>query len=164
MDLSQWSTNRLLNTAARLSENTETNHVRSLGITHAGLAVLQVLSEQHAMSHLELAQKVRVRPETLGRVMDRLERGGLIVRSGSGADEKNVRVLITGSGRNVLERAYALQEEQERTLGSDEQLRAELIGRIRAHGFNADSRPSLKLVPTGDQQEGGGASRSSAAG
>lgn len=118
------------------------------------------------MSHLDLAQKVRVRPETLGRVMDRLERSGLIVRSGSGADESNARVLITAEGRNVLERAYALEEEQERSLGSDEQLRTELIDRIRALGFGIDSsrtRPSLKLVPTADPQEDDD-SHSSAAG
>lgn len=119
------------------------------------------------MSQFELAQEVRVRPETLAKVIDRLERGALIVRSGRGVDGRNVRVVITAEGREVLERAFTLEEEHERTLGSDEQLRTELIARIQALGINTGAeraRPALRLVQTDDQREDDDTSNSSAAG
>lgn len=167
MDLAQWPTNRLLNTAARLTENTESDHFRSLGITQAGFTVLRLLSQRQTMSQAELGRKLRVRPETLGKVIDRLGRNALVVQSGNAANERDVRLVITQEGRKVLDRAYALEEEQERTFGSDEQLRAELINRIRALGLDTDagrSRPSLKLVPKGDPQDDDGTSSSSATG
>lgn len=166
MDLAQWPTNRLLNTAARLTENTESDNFRSLGITQAGFTVLRLLSQRQTMSQAELARKLRVRPETLSKVIDRLDQNALIVQSGSAANKRDPRLVITQEGRKVLDRAYELEEEQERTLGSDEQLRAELINRIRALGLDTEAgpaRPALKLVPKEDRQDGDG-SRSSAAG
>lgn len=167
MDLAQWPTNRLLATAARLTETTESNQFRDLGITQAGFTALRVLSQGHSLSKAELARRLRVRPETLGKVIDRLEHTGLIVRGRSAPDERDVRLRITRDGRTLLARADAVEEEQERTLGSDKQLRAELINRIRALGLDSGpdpARPALKLVREGDRDEGGGESRSSAAG
>lgn len=156
MDLNQWPTNRLLKTAARLTETTETNHFRDLGTTPVGFAVLRVLSQGQAVSQSELARQIRISPETLGKVIDRLERSALIVRVGSAVEERNARISITPEGRNLVDNAYTLEEEQERTLGSDEQLRTELINRIRALGLDSDARqkhPHLKLVPKSDSQE-----------
>lgn len=150
MDLAQWPTNRLLNTAARLTENTSTDLFRSLDITPAGMAVLRVLSQGLAASRSELGQKLRVRPETLAKLIERLQHGGLIAQSGSARDQGDVRLRITQEGRKLLDRADAIEEEQERTLGSDEQLRAELISRIRALGLDTEAdqkRTPLKLVP-----------------
>lgn len=161
-DFAQWPTNRLLKTAARLTENTETNHFRDLGTTPAGFAVLRVLSQGPPISQPALARKVRVRPDTLGKVIDRLERSALIDQSGTRG-----QLSITPAGRNLLHHATALEEEQERTFGSDEQLRSELINRIRALGLDSGpsrERPHLKLVPKDDSPDAGDASSSSATG
>lgn len=161
MDLAKWPTNRLLNTAARLTENSDTNQFRSLGVTQAGLSALRVLARGQALTLNELARKLRVRPETLSKVTDRLERSDLIARSGSPVDGRSPRLRITGQGRILLVRADDLEEEQERTLGSDEQLRAELIARIKALGVGAaetQAPPALRLVPRIDQQDGDGQS------
>ena len=169
MDLAKWPTNRLLNTAARLTENSETSQVRSLGITQAGLTALRILSgRRHGMSRAELAEKLRVSPDTLGKVIDRLELNAFVSHRPSGSDELNARLLITPQGRMLLERADDLEEEQERTLGSDEQLRAELIARIKALGIGAHLEPqqpppALKLVPRIAPKDGE-TRRSSAAG
>lgn len=150
MDFAEWPTNRLLNTAARLTENTETSQWRSLGITQAGLTTLRVLSRGPAMGRSELARKLRAKAETFGKLLERLEQSQLIVRVGSSNDPLKQRFRITAAGRTVLDRADALEEEQERTLGSDEQLRAELINRIKALGIatgQSQSPPNLRLVP-----------------
>jgi DNA-binding MarR family transcriptional regulator len=166
MDLAQWPTNRLLNTAARLTENTSTDLFRSLDITPAGIAILRVLSQELASSQSELEQKLRVRPETLAKLVDRLQHDGLIVQSGRARDPGNVQLRITQEGRKLLDRADAIEEERERTLGSDEQLRAALISRIRALGLDTDAdqkRTPLKLVPKISTEDDDG-SRSSATG
>lgn len=156
MDITQWPTNQLLNTAARLTENTSTDLFRGLGITPAGMAILRVLSQGLATSQSELGQKLRVRPETLAKLTERLQHGGLIAQSGSVGDQGDVRLRITQEGRKLLDRADAIEEEQERTLGSDEQLRAELISCIRALGLDTEAdqkRVPLKLVPKISAQE-----------
>lgn len=164
MDFANWPTNRLLNTAARLTENTSTDLFRGLGITPAGFAALRVLSQGHEMGQFELAERLRVRPETLAKVIDRLVLSELIVQSARTSDKHDVQLRITQEGRKLIARADALEEEQERTLGSDEQLRTELINRIRALGLDAGAdqkRPTLKLVPKISPQEGDdGGSRS----
>lgn len=159
MDLANWPTNRLLNTAARLTETTSTDLFRGLGITPAGFATLRVLSQSLVMSQSELTEKLRVRPETLSKVVDRLVQGELIVQSTRVGDKHDIQLRVTEEGRKLLARADALEEEQERTLGSDEQLRAELISRIQALGLDTaaeQKRPSLKLVPKIDPQQGDG--------
>ncbi|WRH26169.1 MarR family transcriptional regulator [Arthrobacter sp. JZ12] len=165
MDLANWPTNRLLSTAARLTENTETNQFRSLGITQAGLTALRVLSQRKTMSQYGLARKLRVSPDTLIKVLDRLERSDLITRDGSPHDPEGQHLRITVDGRILLERADLLEEEQERTLGSDQQLRAELIARIQALGIETapqPAKPALKLVPKLEDDDD--SSHSSAAG
>lgn len=149
MDLANWPTHRLLNTAARLTENTSTDLFRGLGITPAGFGALRVLSQGLAMTRSELSEKLRVQPETLAKVIDRLVQGELIEQS-VGDRRHDVHLRITREGRKLLDRADALEEEQERTLGSDEQLRAELISRITALGLDTaadQKRPVLRLVP-----------------
>lgn len=171
MDYTQWPTNRLLATASRLTETTETKQFRDLGVTQAGQTALRVLSNGQRLSQLEIARKLRVRSETLGKVLEQLEHAGLIARDWGAAGSRKVEVRITREGLSLLDRLHAVEEERERTLGSDAQLRAELINRIKALGLesgSASAQPGLKLVRNdehkADQEDGGDAQRSSATG
>lgn len=62
-ELEEWSTSRLLTTAARLVDHTWNKRLLDIGITHAGYTTLGVLSRQGTMTGAKLA--VHVQPITI---------------------------------------------------------------------------------------------------
>ena len=135
MDIAQWPTNRLLNTAARLSANQENERLRQLGTTHAGLLTLRVLGRTSAITQVELARELRVQAQTTGKLLERLETRGLIQRTRSDDDRRVFIVSLSEEGKAVLQRAQAMEDEEaQSSMGSDAVLRAELIAHIRDLG------------------------------
>lgn len=154
MDIAQWSTNRLLNTAARLSANRENERLRRLGTTHAGLLTLKVLGRKNSINQVELARELHVQAQTIGKLLERLENRGLIVRTKSADDRRVFVVNLTSAGEQVLQLAQAMEEEHEDSHeASDSALRKELIVHIRdLGGFPKDQekQTNLRLVSTID--------------
>jgi MarR family transcriptional regulator, organic hydroperoxide resistance regulator len=150
MDIAQWPTNRLLNTAARLSANRENEQLRRLGTTHAGLLTLRVLGKTNSITQVELARELRVQAQTIGKLLERLETRGLVVRTRSDDDRRVFIVSLTPEGEAILHRAQAMEEEQARASErSDAILREELIAHIRdLGGFPrpTDHRPDLRMI------------------
>lgn len=56
-DLNDWTTPRLLSTAARLIEHAWNERLAVLGLTHAGVIVLEVLDTQGSMVQARLSAK-----------------------------------------------------------------------------------------------------------
>lgn len=150
MDIAQWPTNRLLNTAARLSSNRDNERLRRLGTTHAGLLTLRVLGRTGSVTQVELARELRVQAQTIGRLLERLETRGLIVRTRSDDDRRVLIVNLTPAGEAILQRAQDMEDEQARAADhSDAVLREELIAHIRDLGgfpVPADQRPALRVI------------------
>lgn len=150
MDISQWPTDRLLNTAARLSGNRENERLRRLGTTHAGLLTLRVLGRLNSITQVELARELRVQAQTIGRLLERLETRGLISRTRSDDDRRVFIVSLTAEGKALLEQVQAMEDEQAETANrSDAVLREELIAHIRdLGGFPrmTDQRTNLPMV------------------
>lgn len=103
-DFDQWSTSRLLLTATRLVENAWNKELAGIGITHAGLTVLIVITLQGAGTQAEIARSVRVQPQTMTRILDNLEYKGLVVRVQTSFAHKRQLFAITPAGSKVLTR------------------------------------------------------------
>lgn len=110
-ELNEWSTSRLLTTAARIVEHSWNEKLLSIGITHAGLTTLGVLSREGTMTGVRLAQLVHVQAQTVGRTLDRLEKRGLVTRLRNTADRRSQRITITSAGSKALERAQNIENE-----------------------------------------------------
>src|SRR5207247_8176640 len=60
----------------------------------------------------DLSDRLLIRPPSVTGVVDRLERGGLVVRDGSPFDMRAKQVALTGKGRELVERILAVQGPQ----------------------------------------------------
>ena len=65
------------------------------GITHRQCQVLCWLAHDGPLSQVELAERMSIEPPTLVRILDRMERDGLLIREACENDRrvKNIRVL-----------------------------------------------------------------------
>lgn len=130
-DLEEWSTSRLLTTAARLVEHAWNEKLLAIGVTHAGYTTLGVLSRQGTLTGVKLADAVHVQAQTIGKTIEKLERQGFISRIRDTVDRRSQRITITAAGIEALAQA----ETVERTLMAGEglesaELRAMLSGII----------------------------------
>jgi len=111
-ELEEWSTSRLLTTAARLVDHAWNERLLDIGITHAGYTTLGVLSRVGTMTGAKLALAVHVQAQTIGKTIEKLERQGFISRIRDSIDRRSQRITITQAGIEALAKA----EDIERTL------------------------------------------------
>src|SRR5262245_35709714 len=83
------------------------------GISGSQWGVLRNLyrAEQEGMPGLrltDLSERLLIRPPSVTGVVDRLERGRLVVRDGSPTDLRSKRVALTRQGRQLVERMLAI--------------------------------------------------------
>lgn len=147
-DLKNWSLPRLLSTAARLVEHAWDESLAELHLTHAGVIALEVLNAEGAMSQAQLANRVRVQAQTIGKTLARLEANGHLVRERSPSDRRSQMTRISAEGIQALEQASRL----ERMLGSDNEgqsiwLNDRLARIIRARG---NSRFDVSGIRSGE--------------
>jgi DNA-binding MarR family transcriptional regulator len=94
--------------------------VASLGLTHAqysALASLRVLTERgECPSQRRLASYTGLQPIYVSKLVRALEDGGLLVRAPDPADARAVRLTLTQSGSNVVERAMHIVRALDREL------------------------------------------------
>ena len=95
---------RLLNAAARLVQRLHDDALAPLGLTRAAVIALEAVAPR-PMYQEQLAAKVHVQSQTLGRVLARLEEGGLVTRTRNPADRRQFQVQITEAGNSALEAA-----------------------------------------------------------
>jgi len=95
---------RLLTAAARLVQRLYDDALAPLGLTRAAVIALEAVAPC-PMYQEQLAAKIHVQSQTLGRVLARLEEGGLVTRTRNPADRRQFRVQITAAGNEALEAA-----------------------------------------------------------
>jgi len=81
-------------------------HVRKLGLTSAQFDIVATLGNTPGMTCKELGEKTLITKGTLTGVLDRLEARGLIRRTASDADRRQVFVVLTPQGVRTFERAF----------------------------------------------------------
>lgn len=87
------------------------------GISGSQWGVLRNLyrAEQDGLPGLrltDLSERLLIRPPSVTGVVDRLERGRLVVRDGSPTDLRSKRVALTRQGRQLVERILAIHGKQ----------------------------------------------------
>ena len=118
----------VVRTAAALSDDLE-QLLRPVGITAAQYNVLRILNGADAkgLCRNELRDRMLTRMPDMTRLLDRMERAGLVRRTRSEEDRRQVGTQITAEGRRILEETGELiREEHRRRLGhlSAEQLKS----------------------------------------
>jgi len=75
-----------------------------LGLTITQIRILFLLRRLQGPTARQLAQELEVSPSTLTRIMDRLEKHGLVRRVTDCQDRRQVRHLLTPKGQRMLSR------------------------------------------------------------
>ncbi|MGQ9681975.1 MAG: MarR family winged helix-turn-helix transcriptional regulator [Anaerolineae bacterium] len=88
---------------SRLHHARAHEHLEALGLYHGQPPVLRALWEQEGLTHTELAERLRVTPATMSRMLQRMERAGFVLRRPDAVDQRISRVYLTEAGRNVEE-------------------------------------------------------------
>jgi DNA-binding MarR family transcriptional regulator len=101
------------------------------------LGALLRLADEDGISQAELARRQRVESPSMCRMVDRLEREGLVSRERDLDDRRVIRVRITPDGRAAAEAGReAVAELEERAFGAlnpaERQTLAALLGRLLA--------------------------------
>lgn len=86
--------------------------MKESGLTAPQLLVMQAIEKEGNPSTSALARHIAVSQATMTRIIDRLERAGLVRREKSSKDKRVVNIGLTDAGQAKLESApEALQEE-----------------------------------------------------
>ncbi|MFW0121203.1 MarR family winged helix-turn-helix transcriptional regulator [Rothia sp. CCM 9419] len=109
-DIGNWSINRLLSTSARMLEHSWNNHLRELGLTHAGVTALGVIAREGKTSQVRIASIVGVQAQTMGKTLSRLESHHYVFRVRNANDRRSYLLDITDAGRDVLARAEKIDK------------------------------------------------------
>ena len=109
-DAQQWGPHQLLSMAARLVQRRQDQALAELGLTHAAVIALQGLLAG-PLNQEQLASDIKVRSQSIGRVLSRLEEAGLVTRASSSLDRRHNEVSITEAGRQALEAARKAEQD-----------------------------------------------------
>lgn len=83
----------------------------AIGITYPQYLVLHALWEQDARTIGAIAERLALESSTVTPLVKRLEAAGHVTRQRNPDDERQVRVLLTESGRELRQRCGCLAEE-----------------------------------------------------
>ncbi len=79
--------------------------MKESGLTAPQLLVMQAIEKEGSPSTSSLARSIAVSQATMTRIIDRLERAGLVRRDKSSTDKRVVNISLTDAGRTKLESA-----------------------------------------------------------
>ena len=91
----------LISDVARLMRTAFDRRVRRLGLTRAQWLVLTRLSRRPGASQSELADRLEVEKATAGRMVDRLERKGWVVRRPDATDRRVNRLFLSAEADRI---------------------------------------------------------------
>jgi DNA-binding MarR family transcriptional regulator len=119
--------------------------LEQLGLTYPQYLVMLVLWEQDAILVKDIGARLYLDSGTLTPLLKRLEAAGLLTRTRDPADERQVRIELTGHGRSLRAESEAIPEQLRcasgRPAATLEQLRDELAA-VRNELFNTISGAS----------------------
>ncbi len=100
----------LISDAARLMRTVFDRRVRRLGLTRAQWLALTRLHRRPGASQSELADMMEVEKATAGRLVDRLEAKGWVVRRAQAGDRRVNRIYLTPEAERVHKRIWRVAE------------------------------------------------------
>lgn len=114
----------------------------TIGLYRGQPPLLRILTEQEGLAQRELADLLGVKPATISKMLERMERAGFLERRPDPKDQRVSRVYLTAQGRAVQDQVRGLLSTiaQETFAGLTPEERALL------HGFLARVRQNLVQV------------------
>jgi len=76
--------------------------LESIGVYRGQPPLLFILEEQEGVTHSELASHLHVTPATITKMLQRMEKAGLVERRPDTEDQRISRVYLTDAGRAIL--------------------------------------------------------------
>ncbi|PYB70871.1 MULTISPECIES: MarR family winged helix-turn-helix transcriptional regulator [Rhizobium] len=93
--------------------------VREEGLTLARARTLFAISRRGPLTQKELAEELEIETPTLARVLDGMEKQGLIVRSEDASDRRAKRIDMTPGGRETSKGMHALASDLRGQIAED---------------------------------------------
>lgn len=113
-DARETSVGQLLVEICRLNRSRMHNRIEHLGLHHGQPQVLELLWEQDGLTQGELATRLQIRPATVTRTIQRMERAGFVERRHDDPDDERLsHVYLTQAGRDVQDAVLAMWREYE---------------------------------------------------
>ena len=136
------SVDRLIGEVCHRHHKRARSLLEALGLYRGQPRLLFALWEKEGLTHSELATRTNVRPATISKMIQRMERAGFLERRADQEDQRVSRVYLTDVGRAIQDRVDAAfgQLERETLAGFDDGER-ELL-----RGFLIRIRDNLKKV------------------
>jgi DNA-binding MarR family transcriptional regulator len=100
----------VLHDVARLLRKTLDGYARDLKLTQAQWRTLTHLSRMQGCRQADLADTLEVRPITLARLIDKLEKSALVERRKHPSDRRAVQLYLTDAGEVVLKKLMSMAE------------------------------------------------------
>lgn len=91
--------------------------LKALGLTYPQYLVMIVLWERDGVTVKEIGERLHLDSGTLTPLLKRLEAMGLVTRARDTADERQVRIQLTGKGGGMREAARAVPQAILRAMG-----------------------------------------------
>lgn len=102
VSLDQWSTSRLLSTAARLWEREVAKDLHAAKLSPSGLTALQALAEIGTTNKARLARHIHITAQSLRRTLNNLEDIGYIRKSLRTIGQRGINISLTPDGARAL--------------------------------------------------------------
>jgi DNA-binding MarR family transcriptional regulator len=104
--------------------------LEALGLYRGQPRLLSALWKEEGLTHSELAERTRVSPATISKMIQRMEKAGFLERRADDEDQRVSRVYLTNAGRAVQDRVDAAfaQLQRETLAGFDDEERKLLRG------------------------------------
>lgn len=128
----------LVNDVARLLRRNFNRRAQELGLSQAQWQALAYLSRQEGVNQVTLADSLEIQPITLARLIDRLQKAGLVARRPDPADRRAFRLYLTAAARSLLERMWqlAVETREEAMAGLADDRKQVLIDALRHMKLN----------------------------
>ncbi|MBI2412116.1 MAG: MarR family transcriptional regulator [Deltaproteobacteria bacterium] len=104
----------LMNRAANLMKGAIEERLRKYGLTAPQWAVLARLTEEDGLNHSEICARLFFDKPTITGIVGRLEKKGLVKRLKGAKDRREVKVHLTGKGKNLMDELPSFAEEVNR--------------------------------------------------
>ena len=85
--------------------------VKESGLSLSQMHTLEILGADGDLRMTELAAKMGITTGSLTMLVDRLERGGFVVRKPHETDRRSIRVSLTAEGRRLFAEHHKLHEQ-----------------------------------------------------
>jgi DNA-binding MarR family transcriptional regulator len=87
--------------------------LEAIGLYRGQPPVLRALWEQEGLTHTDLAQRLRVTPATITKMLQRMENAGFVMSRPDAEDQRVSRVYLTEAGRAIQAEVEAVWQAME---------------------------------------------------